>query len=96
MKIKNIFITIAGILIGLFCSFEMAAFAEEESQEDKNPMIAHYELQLMSLQAEVDELARENEELKRAAAQPNPDYNNDGVVSIVDAVILLKYIAEIS
>lgn len=95
MKIKNIFITIIGILIGLVCSFEMVASAEE-SQEDKNPMIAHYELQLMSLQAEVDELTRENEELKRAAAQPNPDYNNDGVVSIVDAVILLKYIAEIS
>lgn len=115
---KNFYLKFFAI-IGIFATFCILAFgvgivcaketgAEDSTEVDVNPVVAHYKTQYESLQMETEKLIRENEYLKKqiecdannialledAIQRYQYDVDRDGVVTMSDAVKLIKVITE--
>ncbi|MBQ6041361.1 MAG: hypothetical protein IJL32_11425 [Oscillospiraceae bacterium] len=67
-------------------------FSEKMPEENLQEQIAALKSQAESLQAENQKLKSENYDLLHR--KPDPDYNGDGLVTIGDAVWLLRFISE--
>lgn len=92
--------------VGIACAKETGA--EDSVEADVNPVVAHYKTQYESLQMENEKLSRENEYLKiqiecdannielleDAIRRYQYDVDRDGVVTMSDAVKLIKVITE--
>ena len=82
--------------------------SEIEYQSDVDPQLAHYRSQYYQLLADYSDLQEQNELLQmqiqcdannialleRALAEPDYDLDNDGLVTICDAVKLMKFLVE--
>ena len=82
--------------------------SEIEYQRDIDPQLAHYRSQYYQLLADYSDLQEQNELLQmqiqcdannialleRALAEPDYDLDNDGLVTICDAVKLMKVLVE--
>ena len=80
---------------------EQPAYAEDEYQEDVDPQLIHYRTQYFQLLNDYDMLREENDLLRMEIkcnedkiAEPNYDLDGDGVVTICDAVKLMKFLVE--
>jgi hypothetical protein len=80
---------------------EQPAYAEDGYQEDVDPQLIHYRTQYFQLLNDYDMLREENDLLKMELkynedkiVEPNYDLDGDGVVTICDAVKLMKFLAE--
>ena len=82
--------------------------SEIEYQPDIDPQLAHYRSQYYQLLADYSDLQEQNELLQmqiqcdannialleKALSEPDYDLDNDGLVTICDAVKLMKFLAE--
>lgn len=82
--------------------------SEIEYQQDIDPQLAHYRSQYYQLLADYNDLQEQNELLQmqiqcdvhniallqKALSEPNYDLDNDGLVTICDAVKLMKFLTE--
>lgn len=87
---------------------EQPVYAEEESQVDVDPQLIHYRTQYFQLLNDYDLLQEENDLLKmqikcdednialltEALSEPNYDLDGDGIVTLCDAVKLMKFLVE--
>lgn len=81
---------------------------EIEYQSDIDPQLAHYRSQYYQLLADYSDLQEQNELLQmqiqcdannialleKALSEPDYDLDNDGLVTICDAVKLMKFLVE--
>lgn len=77
--------------------------SEIEYQPDIDPQLIHYRTQYFQLLNDYDMLREENDLLKMqikynediiASSEPNYDLDGDGIVTICDAVKLMKFLVE--
>lgn len=82
--------------------------SEIEYQQDIDPQLAHYRSQYYQLLADYSDLQEQNDLLQmqiqcdannialleKALSEPDYDLDNDGLVTICDAVKLMRFLAE--
>lgn len=100
-------IAVAGLTVVNFAQPTSVAaeneFFETEYQPDIDPQLIHYRTQYFQLLNDYDMLREENDLLKMqikynediiASSEPNYDLDGDGIVTICDAVKLMKFLVE--
>lgn len=103
-SVKNIFAGIGMVAVVAVAGLSVANFA----QPDIDPQLAHYRSQYYQLLADYSDLQEQNDLLQmqiqcdannialleKALSEPDYDLDNDGLVTICDAVKLMKFLAE--
>lgn len=85
---------IIGFVAALLFLFNSFGSLRAVAETDVDPELAHYRLQYESLLKDYFELQERYKQLETEVFQPHYDINGDGIVTIADAVALMRYISE--
>ena len=100
--VKNVIVGIG--VISMFISsgiclgkIKQQVYAEDAYQEDVDPQLIHYRSQYYQLLEDYNLLHEENDLLRMQIdkiSKPNYDIDGDGLVTVCDAVKLMRFLAE--